>query len=303
MPRVRSEGALSGVSALRTRGPGSRPVMGRIRRSERRQGVRVVLGKRDTAVIRAVGRFRLCRTHDLLRLFFRGIRRDTALRRLRRLHDAGFLDVFVAALHEENSFALGPAGRRFVEAEGLAASPAPKGGEDHHLAIVGVWTSLAAAVGGGSDVRLIRFEPDWVVRRRMAGTDPRLVPDALIELAVGPTTVSRWTLEVDLGHERAAEFRRKLLAYSAEVALGTESMGLAVVLCDAGARRRAIIANLVQEYWAGAWLICLQDEWPQALLSILRAPLTDSPCGDGGAGLPSLSEKGQSDSQGEVHLR
>jgi hypothetical protein len=280
--------------------------MRRIKRDERWRDVRVVLGKRDAAVLRAVARFRLCQTGDILTLFFGGIRRDTALRRLRRLHDAGFLEARVLALHEENAFALGPAGRRFAEGEELTAGPAPKGGEEHHLAIVRAWSGIAAAISSRADLRLNRFVPDWELRRERAGTDPRLVPDALMELGLGGV-ISRWALEVDLGNERTAVLRRKLLAYSAESAVTCESVGLAVVLSGAGARRRALVATLVQEHWTASSLICLQDEWPQALFSIVgetaKPPLTTWPYGNGGSSAPSPSENKGSDPQGEVHLR
>src|SRR5207244_3747196 len=91
----------SGLRALRPRGQGSAAMKRRIPRDRRRAGVRVVLGQRDEAMLRALARFRIARTDDLTSLFFRDVRRDTAAARLRRLHDAGLLEARSGGLNEQ----------------------------------------------------------------------------------------------------------------------------------------------------------------------------------------------------------
>ncbi|MDM7914509.1 MAG: hypothetical protein QUU85_04475, partial [Candidatus Eisenbacteria bacterium] len=62
-------------------------------RDRRRAGCTARLTERDRAVLLAVNRLRLAWTGDVLAFAFGLVRRDTALRRLRRLYDAGYLDV------------------------------------------------------------------------------------------------------------------------------------------------------------------------------------------------------------------
>src|SRR5688500_10536871 len=136
----------------------------RIARDGRRAGVRAVLGPRDEALVRALARLRLARTADLLRLFFPGVRPDTAARRLRRLHDAGFLGVRSCGLNEQNIYQLGPHGADWVEARGVAAGKPPVPPATHHLSTVRLWTQLAVALKKDTRLRLSRFEPDWELR-------------------------------------------------------------------------------------------------------------------------------------------
>jgi Replication-relaxation len=281
----------------------------RIARTKRRAGVRVVLGSRDEALLRAVGRFRLCRTSDLLELFFQGVRKDTALRRLRRLYDAGFLETRVLALHQENLLALGAAGRRHLERQGVGCMTAPQGGEAHHLAIIQAWTRLAGSLHYRPGVRLWRFTPDWELRRDLAGSDPRFVPDAMIELVVersGSSASERWALEVDLGSERVGELRKKLLAYRGESAIQDGTLGLAVVLSGKGVSRRRVVTDLVHELWPWPSVVCLESEWPEMyppLRNRIADPLTASPSGEGRSESATPSENDASVSQGERHLR
>src|SRR5262245_14878816 len=108
------------------------PVM-RIPRDRRRGSKRVVLMERDDVLMPALGRFRIARTSDLVTIAFDGIRRDTAAARLRRLYDAGFLEVVQAERTSENIYALGPLGRRRLTDRGLPTGHAPSGGHQHHL--------------------------------------------------------------------------------------------------------------------------------------------------------------------------
>ena len=86
-------------------------------RDRRRAGVSVCLSERDRGVLAAVARFRLVRTGDLVRLFFRGVRADTAAVRLRRLYDASYLTVYCSDRSQQSIYALGPEGRRWVAAQ------------------------------------------------------------------------------------------------------------------------------------------------------------------------------------------
>lgn len=253
-------------------------------RDQRRPGVRIVLGPRDEALLRGLSRFRIATTGQLVRLFFRGVRRDTAAPRLRRLYDAAMLDIVSAPRNGENVYAVGRAGRRWLDDRGLASGAVPHGSLAHPLEVVHAWTALASALHGGADVRLVRFVPDWEGRAESAGTLASVVPDATIDLAVRRARQRalpvRVFLEVDLATERAGVLGRKLTAYGLERA--GEGVGLAVVLADAGERRVETVRRLAAEHWPSWSVVCRRSEWPDALLAHeVLAPLAASPDGEG----------------------
>lgn len=261
--------------------------MSRRLRNERRPGVRIVLGSRDEALLRGLSRFRVATTGQLVRLFFRGIRKDTASARLRRLFDASLLDIAHSALNTENVYAIGAGGRRWLEARGVASGGVPRGPLDHHLGIVEAWVGLAATLHGNRSVHLSGFMPDWECRRQLAGTGALVVPDADVSLSLFPGSPGerqvRLVLEVDLGTERHGALASKLAAYAADHV--EEGVGLVVILADAGERRLAAVRGLVEEHWPSWSLVCRQVEWPNILLAKLgladAAPPTAPPCGEG----------------------
>lgn len=261
--------------------------MSRRRRDERRPGIRIVLGPRDEALLQGLARFRVATTSQLVRLFFRGIRKDTASARLRLLFDSGELDIVQCALNAENVYSLGASGRRWLESRSVAGGAVPRGPLDHHLGIVEVWTRLAAALHGNRSVQLSTFLPDWECRRQLAGTGALVVPDADVSLSLFPDSPGqrqvRLVLEVDLGTERHGALASKLVAYAAgQVEPG---VGLVAVLADAGERRVAAVRALVEEHWPSWSVVCRAVEWPNILLATLRIgglpPLVAPPSGEG----------------------
>lgn len=280
----------------------------RIARDRRRAGVRVVLNQRDEALLRALARFRIARTDDLTALFFRGVRRDTAASRLRKLLDAGLLEVRLGELQAQNVYALGPAGRGWAENHGVAVGAAPAPPFVHHLAIVQLWAQLAAVLRADRSLRLRRFEPDWELRARLAGSGAPVIPDAAIEIVSrqpGALPDARIALELDLSTERPGALRRKLAAY--EVSRCFDAGGpvtLAVVLVGAGERRVASVRSLVGAEWAGRAQVFGESDWPARLLrEVCGVPLPTSPCGKGrgehvsGDSAAPLSEQGEGPSR------
>lgn len=260
-------------------------------RTERTKGVKVVLGPRDEALLGALARFRIAGTSDVAHLLFRGTRPDTASKRLRRLFNASFLDVHAQGMHEESVYSLGEAGRQWVEARGLASGRVPARPWDHHLAIVRTWVRLACALHNHPSLRLLRVDPDWILRREHSGVAIPVVPDAVLEIERrrgGIADRLRVALEIDLGSERQTALERKLSAYEPSAFFndaGSKAVLLAVVLADAGGRRMRSVAQLVGTRWSGASVVCDQQDWPDALISWLTgthlAPVTDSPGGKG----------------------
>jgi hypothetical protein len=285
-------------------------VTNRRRRNERRSGVRVVMGPRDEALLRGLARLRIARTSDLLALFFRHVRTDTAQARLRKLLDAGYVSVAVPNLNVENVYSLGLAGRAWADAHGIAWGRPPTGGQNHHLAVVQAWTRLAAALHGHTNFLLRSFTPDWERRQRLAGASPAVVSDGEVEVRCLSNQTSsatqRLILEVDLGTERRGELERKLTAH--QLADAAHSVvGLAIVLVGAGAVRCRNVSTLVEQLWPGWALVCPMEEWPEALLgqlaSLSQPPPTASPHGKGRPSLPSPSEAENCDLSGDQHSR
>ena len=240
-------------------------------------------------LLRSLNRFRMARTTDLISLFFPSVRRDTANGRLRRLFDAGYLDVRVADRTDDNLYSLGPRGRDWIREQGATVGFRPRGQIAHHLAIVQAWTELAAWSSSFSDLDLRLFRPDWELRPHLTGVSP-LVPDALVELQFRPANqdarLLRLAVEVDLGTERTAILRDKIAKYRAVLAtpgglLGWTSFGLAVVLGDYSPRHQSSIARILDESWGNDWI-----GWPKArgfraaipqVLALLETPLATPP--------------------------
>lgn len=235
----------------------------RAKRTERRRGVRVALGSRDEALLRAVGRFRLATSADLHRLFFAGRHRDVLASRLRKLYDAGYLETHVSDRAAPNVYSLGAEGKTWVRAQGGIVPGLPRPPWQHHLAVISVWSRMAAATHQISGSRLTRFVPEFEVREQGIGLAFGVAPDALAEITVardGRTETVRILLEVDRGNESLAVIRQKLGALAAarvEGALlpGWSTFDLAVVLDAAGARRQDRIRTLLADEWPGPWRV------------------------------------------------
>jgi hypothetical protein len=245
-------------------------------------------------LLRALARFRLARTSDLVALAFADVRRDTAGKRLRRLFDAGYLDVVPQRRTDENVYTLGPQGKRWIEASGGRVSLRPAGGLEHHLAIVSAWVGLAVAAHESSNLQLASLRPDWDVRQAARANGASVVPDALVELRVVTGRQSarlHLALEVDLGTEPSSVLREKLGRYrdlldQDDGLFGWRDFGLAIVLGDAGTRRRSAIERLLERHWPGWWVLWTDKEGLrvalESLVEAVGAPLTSSPSARGG---------------------
>jgi hypothetical protein len=191
-------------------------------------------------------------------------------RRLRRLFDAGLLDVRTERLSQKGIYLLGPAGRRWAEVRGLTSGRLPKPPWDHHLAIVRVWSEMARLAHMTPDWRLEAFRPDWELRGLGAALAQPLIPDAVadvsVPLAAGGTIIVRVAVEVDLGGEATRVLRAKLGAYRDELAFGDGFLGaefcLAVVVGGAGAGRLETVRRLLEEHWPGPWAVWSLDDGP-----------------------------------------
>jgi hypothetical protein len=248
-------------------------------RHRRRRGVAAVLTERDRAVLHALARFRLARTSDLVSYAFAGVRRDTAAVRLRRLFDARFLAILPPVQGVENVYRLGPAGKAWVVDEGVLGGRVPRGGHEHHLAIVQTWVAIA----GLDDLELERALPDWEIRERFNTAELYVVPDLLL-VARAHEHRHAVAVEVDRGTESLAVLGRKLEAYRSlwgqqPGLFGFEQFGVALV-CHAPSRRAQLTAAL-KKAWVVPHVLWTCSEDPSAalckLFEDLQAPLGVSP--------------------------
>ncbi len=254
--------------------------MTRQARNSRQRCSRFVLTDRDRRLLRALNRFRIARSSDLAALCFRGVRRDTAAARLRRLFDAGLLDVRAGAPDEENQYTVGAAGKRILENQGIPFRPVPRGGLPHHLTIVSNWVAIAT---GCPELRIEAGRPDWELRADAIASTWPVIPDLL--LAVRTRSGRHLVIvEVDLGTEPLAELRSKVTRYQELSAiLGTDELTLLVVVTSAERGRR--IGSILEAQSSGPSAVCGPGDHPGAvllrLLTVPLAPLAGSPCGKG----------------------
>jgi len=232
-------------------------------RGVRRTGVSIRLTARDEAMLRALVRFGAVRTPDLVGLLFSNVRPDTAARRLRKAFDAGLVDVRASDRARPNVYCLGPVGRAWAHDHGLVCARVPRGDLEHHLGIVNVWCHLAAASHAQSGVRLLRFVPDWELRRQTTLAAAPVIPDAMVELLAEDHHI-RFAFEFDRGGERSRAWRRKLDGYRRWLNIQPEhSVGL-ILLATGGARRQAVLAQLIEG--VASWSVVLGTENLRLLL-------------------------------------
>jgi len=241
--------------------------------------VAAVLTERDAAVLHAMSRFRLARTSDLVAYAFAGVRRDTAAVRLRRLFDSRFLAVLPTNQGVENLYRLGPAGKAWLAEEGVPGGRVPRGGHEHHLAIVQTWVAIAGLDGP----ELERALPDWEIREQFGVAELQVVPDLLLVVRAGEHRHAV-AVEVDRGTESLAVLNRKLEAYRSlwgqpPGLFGYEQFGIAVVCAAPG--RRSQLAAALKKAWVIPHVLWTSSEGPSAalckLFEDLQAPLTDPP--------------------------
>lgn len=254
-------------------------------RHRRRKGVTVELTERDEMVLHALGRFRLARTSDLVRYAFNGVRQDTAAVRLRRLFDSGHLAVLPPVRGAENIYRLGPAGRQHLAQQGGVAGRVPRGGLDHHLAIVQTWVAVAAI----DDLELERCLPDWETREQFAVGELHVVPDIFLLARVGQR-LHPIAVEVDCGTESQAVLTRKFETYrslwgQAPGLFGYEHFGVAVACYSPS--RRPMLTSALKKVWVVPHVLWVSSEGPSSALGKLfeglQAPPGDSPCRKGRA--------------------
>lgn len=235
----------------------------------RRAAVRVT--ERDTWLLEALATMRFLTTSQIARLFFGGSR-WAANKRLRRVFDAGLVQVWVRSLSEDNIYAVSRRGLRCIEdhSEDLALhATAPRGLDGnltHLLAINQVRIALALTLPH-TDGAITWWRSDWDLR---AHGRERLIPDALFEVAWAGHGTRTLALELDNHTKSPRRFLHKVLAYASRRHRGQSLYGLSeVVLLVVGRdprwveRYRQSLDTIRQAAWIGfTTLELIEDPGP-----------------------------------------
>jgi len=253
----------------------------------------VKLTTRDEALIRALGRFRIATSGNLGELFFPGRNRDVLMSRLRKLYDAGFVEVHAPERAAENVYSLGRRGRRWLEGQGIAAGSAPRGPWAHHLGIVQLWVKLAATAHLLARTKLVSFRPEWEIREGLEES-LAVIPDAVVELDRWGTDRSsrlRLALEVDRGTEALRVLAGKVQTYASMSSLpwwstpAGSDVTVVLFLLDEGERRERQVRELLEAKLSGRFGVWtnhtpLVDELDH-LCGVAPGPVTASRRGNG----------------------
>lgn len=248
-------------------------------RHRRRKGVSVQLTERDETVLHALARFRLARTSDLVCYAFAGVRPDTAAVRIRRLFDSKHLAILPPERGAENIYRLGPAGAQYLTAHNVEVGRVPRGGLEHHLAVIQTWVAVSVL----EDIALERCLPDWELRHQFSVGELHIVPDLFMLVRAGDD-VHAIAVEVDCGTESQAVLHRKLEVYRslwgrAPGLFGWERFGIAVA--SYAPTRRAAVTSALKKAWVVPHVLWVAPEGPSSalrkLFDELRTPLEATP--------------------------
>lgn len=284
VPDVRSWRALDSLQPVRSSGeaphPGS-PLKTnhtkscRRKRSVRSGGAVVRLTERDEALLLAVARFGMARSSDLKCLLFPDRHKDVLAHRLRKLFDAGYLEVLMTYLNQENTYTLGPAGKLWTRNRGITPVRPPKANTEHWLGIVSTWVKLSRFAHETPGWTLRLAKPEWELRPRIGGPASAVIPDLVAELSIAgmdsQPRILHLAIEIDRATEASTVLNRKLAAYgrllsSSEGLFGRREFGLGFALSgwNQGRRRQAFLDRLKRiPTWSLTWDL---DEGPGVAL-------------------------------------
>lgn len=237
----------------------------RARRNVRAHGKRIVFTERDEVLVSSVARFGLVRSGDLKRLLFPDRHRDVLATRLRKLFDAGYLDVHVSGLDRENAYSLGPKGKAWARERTASVVRPPKGNVEHWLGIVSTWTLLSRHCHDTPGWALHLARPEWELRPALGGAASSIIPDLVVEVSApesgGEARMLRCAIEVDRGSEGALVLSRKVTAYGRLLAgsdglFGWSEFGLGFALSgwkESGRSQRFLTRLKDLPTWSLVW--------------------------------------------------
>jgi hypothetical protein len=183
----------------------------------RRDRRAVRLTERDLWLLDAVSRMRFLTTRQLARLLFDGSR-WAAIKRLRALLDAGYLNAWVPSLSVDNVYSLTRRGRAALRTDDRAdptpGRALPRALDSHLNHLLAVNDARVALATGLPDIggELVGWRSDWEIRTPGRG---RLLPDALFAIRWDDGTERTFSLELDHHTKSPRRFLAKVLRYVA----------------------------------------------------------------------------------------
>ena len=263
-------------------------------RLPRKRGVVVELQHRDRFAFKMLMKARVLQTGDFVPLAFPS--RSVAVRRLRKLHDAGFVACYVEQLHIDNRWMLDQRGWEVLAGKDGDIVPirrAPQSIEalkPHRATLVRLWSLLAHACHSAADRRLRRFTFEWELPKEVFSVGGAYRPDAVVVMEHAGSQESL-LIEVDTGSEAPSYvLKRKFDVFETLRATRTPVAGvvpdLLLVLVPLERRRRSLARALRKPYEhiltavfdQSATKPCLEKDW----MSINEVP-TERTASRGGA--------------------
>lgn len=225
------------------------------RTGRKRQNVTLV--DRDFKILYTVGRFGLASTRHLTDLYFKGVA-NTAHKRLRALHNAGYLQAHVVlGSVSPTLYTLSSQGRevlvqRFAIGRELQPNPRTLDVADlkHRIAICDVRVALILATEQKSKLQLLHFHIGSEVIAHTKAVGLETIPDALILLKRNGQQFL-YLLEVDLNTEPLSEWKSKVTRLSDALLYPPSILGQNnwyVLVAAPGKSRLQAIAKVCSKY-------------------------------------------------------
>ena len=185
--------------------------------------------ERDEWILEALAKMRFLTTDQIAELGFQRSR-SAANKRLRKLLDAGLVQVWVESLAAPNVYGLTRAGARLLgdarDQTPIAVPRSLEGNLAHLLGINQVRISLAIGLEATSGT-LGWWQSDWELRARFREA---VIPDALFAVNWGDGVSSTFALEVDHATRSSRALVAKLLRYRSLLSRGRGLYGLEEVV-------------------------------------------------------------------------
>ena len=249
----------------------------RIGRSASR-GAKVRLNQHDLWCLEGVAKFRFLPTDQLVSLYFPHAP-HYAVKRLRRLLDAGLIRVFVRSLATANIYCITREGLRRLEQasialpQGTKAPGALDGNLDHTLAINAVRCAMAKGLQTIAG-ELSWWSSDWELTRKRKSS---LAPDALFCIQWDWGGEQVYALELENATRSPRAFTKKIVKYKTLRAQSGGIMGYAnVIVLVVGARPRQLKRyREVAEVWNPTpwmWFAHARSLTPEGLSALIWQP-------------------------------
>ena len=207
---------------------------------------------RDIELVRVLDRARWLTTRQIHNHYFGHASVNACQKRLRKLAEAAVITTVRPSRTEQSLWRIAKEGIARLQSEVAVVLGIPKripGNLDHFVTIneCRLWFMRHFQ----ADYRLNFFLAEWELK---AGRQLQVVPDALASIQTGQTS-SLICLEVDLGTENPAFFKRTKLENYSELRFGKQEMPSILILVPGRPRMMTLIRQLYGQFAARHFFI------------------------------------------------